>query len=77
MNNEKELVVSKSTVTVLPLIILLAGIVELILTYTGYFGGTYTKYSFTPDAIYVALGVGLIIFAIILFFFFRSASVSS
>lgn len=69
MNNEKELVVSKSTVTILPLIILLAGIVELILTYTGCFGGTYTKYSFTPDAIFVVLGIGLIVFAIILFFY--------
>ncbi len=69
MNNERELVVSKSTVTILPLIFLLAGIVELILTYTGCFGGTYSKYSFTPDTIFVVLGIGLIIFAIVLFLY--------
>ena len=68
MNNEKEIIVSKSTVTILPLVFLLAGIVELILTYTGCFGGTYYP-SFKPDAPFVILGFALFGIAILLFFY--------
>ena len=69
MNNEKEIIVSKSTVTILPLLFLLAGIVELILTYTGLLGGTYYGGSFTPPMPFVMLGFALIGIAILLFFY--------